>query len=153
MTGHLTTRSDVYSFGVVLLELLTGRRCVDKSRPRREQCLVEWARPRLKDTQRLDFIMDPRLEGQYSTEGAKIAATVAYHCLSHHCKSRPTMGDVVKTLEHVLGMKDDILMPFVYIAPSCESNKQFIDQKEKADVARRHRANRERRSRVVHSDT
>ena len=32
MTGHLTTRSDVYSFGVVLLELLTGRLAVDKSR-------------------------------------------------------------------------------------------------------------------------
>ena len=32
MTGHLTTRSDVYSFGVVLLELLTGRLAIDKTR-------------------------------------------------------------------------------------------------------------------------
>ncbi|KAI5078552.1 hypothetical protein GOP47_0006223 [Adiantum capillus-veneris] len=32
-TGHLTARSDVYSFGVVLLEILTGRRAVDKTKP------------------------------------------------------------------------------------------------------------------------
>ncbi|MFS8010174.1 putative protein kinase RLK-Pelle-RLCK-VIIa-2 family [Helianthus anomalus] len=50
MTGHLTTMSDVYSFGVVLLKLLTGRRSMDKKRPSREQCLVEWARPLLRNT-------------------------------------------------------------------------------------------------------
>ena len=44
--GHLTARSDVYSFGVVLLELLTGRRSVDKTRPSKEQSLVDWARPK-----------------------------------------------------------------------------------------------------------
>ncbi|KAK1653147.1 hypothetical protein QYE76_070952 [Lolium multiflorum] len=41
MTGHLTAKSDVYSFGVVLLELLTGRRSVDKNRRGREQNLVD----------------------------------------------------------------------------------------------------------------
>ncbi|KAI4376682.1 hypothetical protein MLD38_014418 [Melastoma candidum] len=34
MTGHLTSKSDVYSFGVVLLEILTGRRSMDKKRPK-----------------------------------------------------------------------------------------------------------------------
>src|SRR6185437_6892417 len=43
MTGHLTAKSDVYSFGVVLLELLTGRRSVDRARRPREQSLVDWA--------------------------------------------------------------------------------------------------------------
>ncbi|MBA0728682.1 hypothetical protein Golax_001562, partial [Gossypium laxum] len=43
MTGHLTARSDVYGFGVVLLEMLLGRRAMDKSRPSREHNLVEWA--------------------------------------------------------------------------------------------------------------
>ncbi|KAI7745618.1 hypothetical protein M8C21_033464 [Ambrosia artemisiifolia] len=41
MTGHLTARSDVYSFGVVLLELLTGKKSVDKTRPSKEQSLVD----------------------------------------------------------------------------------------------------------------
>ncbi|PON35694.1 Mitogen-activated protein kinase kinase kinase [Parasponia andersonii] len=118
MTGHVTTMSDVFSFGVVLLELLTGRRCLDKSRPSREQNLVEWAKPFLKDAHKIDRIMDPRLEGQYSVEGARKAGALAYQCLSHHSKSRPTMRSVVKTLEPLLGLTHDITVPFVYVVPT-----------------------------------
>lgn len=42
LTGQLTAKSDVYSFGVVFLELITGRRVIDKSRPSDEQNLVTW---------------------------------------------------------------------------------------------------------------
>jgi len=42
MTGQLSSRSDVYSFGVVLLELLTGRKPVDDTLRRGQQCLVTW---------------------------------------------------------------------------------------------------------------
>lgn len=42
LTGRLTTMSDVYSFGVVFLEIITGRRVIDYSRPRNEQNLVTW---------------------------------------------------------------------------------------------------------------
>lgn len=120
MTGHLTTISDVFSFGVVLLELITGRRSMDKNRPSREQNLVEWARPLLKDPHKLDRIMDPRLEGQYSTEGARKAALLAYQCLSQHPKSRPTMSNVVKTLQPLLDLNDIPIGPFVYIVPNDE---------------------------------
>jgi len=40
--GKLTDRSDVFSFGVVLLELITGRKPVDASRPLGDESLVEW---------------------------------------------------------------------------------------------------------------
>ena len=42
LTGQLTTKSDVYSFGVVFLELITGRRVIDNSRPTEEHNLVHW---------------------------------------------------------------------------------------------------------------
>ncbi|XP_070016613.1 serine/threonine-protein kinase RIPK-like isoform X2 [Nicotiana sylvestris] len=124
MTGYLTTKSDVYSFGVVLLELLTGRQAIDKKRPSREQNLVEWARPFLKDSHKHDRIMDSRLEGQYSTQGAKKVAALAYQCLSQKPKSRPTMTNVVKILEPVLDLKDIPIGPFVYVVPSfdCKSS-------------------------------
>ncbi|KAM0031936.1 putative protein kinase RLK-Pelle-RLCK-VIIa-2 family [Helianthus debilis subsp. tardiflorus] len=130
MTGHLTTMSDVYSFGVVLLELLTGKRSMDKKRPSREQCLVEWARPLLKDSNNLDRIMDPNLDGQYPTLGAKRAAILASRCLSHHPKCRPTMNEVVKILEHVMELDDFPVGSFVYIAPKEGQNTKDKDEAE-----------------------
>lgn len=41
-TGELTLKSDVYSFGVVLLELVTGRKALDTTKPMNEQNLVAW---------------------------------------------------------------------------------------------------------------
>lgn len=41
-TGEPTSKSDVYSFGVVLLEILSGRKAIDTTRPTEEQNLVSW---------------------------------------------------------------------------------------------------------------
>ncbi|KAI4335205.1 hypothetical protein L6164_013874 [Bauhinia variegata] len=148
MTGHLTAMSDVYSFGVVLLELLTGRRSVDKNRPAREQNLVEWARPMLNDSRKLGRIMDPRLEGQFSEMGARRAAALAYLCLSHRPKNRPTMSTVVKTLEPLQDYVDIPIGTFVYTVPpdhstdnslkDCETPTPKERKKETSDHHRRH---------------
>ncbi|CAD6340706.1 unnamed protein product [Miscanthus lutarioriparius] len=115
LTGHLTAKSDVYSFGVVLLELLTGRRSVDKRRGRREQNLVDWARPYLRRADRLHRFMDPSLEMQYSARAAEKAAKVAHQCLQSVPKARPSMRDVVDALEPLLALDDDVPMgPFVF---------------------------------------
>ncbi|XP_057965362.1 probable serine/threonine-protein kinase PBL15 [Malania oleifera] len=105
-TGHLTTKSDVYSFGVVLLELLTGRRSMDKSRPESEQNLVEWAKTYLGSSRRLRCIMDTRLAGQYSVKGAKEIALLALQCISSYPKDRPRMPAVVNALEGLQHLRD-----------------------------------------------
>ncbi|KAI5079607.1 hypothetical protein GOP47_0005086 [Adiantum capillus-veneris] len=106
MTGHLTTMSDVYSFGVVLLELLTGKRSVDKSRPGDQHNLVEWSRSYLSDKKKLSRIMDARLDGHYSIKGSQRAGQLAYECLSRDPKMRPAMADVVERLEEIQNLKD-----------------------------------------------
>ncbi|XP_041991154.1 probable serine/threonine-protein kinase PBL9 [Salvia splendens] len=100
-TGHLTTKSDVYSYGVVLLELLSGRRAIDKNRPSGEHNLVEWCRPFLPNKRKVFRIMDNRLEGQYSMEVAQKVANLALRCISLEPKLRPNMQDVVKELEQI----------------------------------------------------
>ncbi|RDY04475.1 putative serine/threonine-protein kinase PIX7, partial [Mucuna pruriens] len=100
MTGHLTSnKSDVYSFGVVLLEILTGRRAVEKRMPREEQNLVEWLRHLLiMSKANFNYLMDPRLEGQYSVKGAEVAMRLATDCLRYDPKARPLMSEVVRVL-------------------------------------------------------
>ncbi|EOA12307.1 hypothetical protein CARUB_v10007944mg [Capsella rubella] len=104
MTGHLTSRSDVYGFGVLLLEMLLGKRAMDKSRPCREHNLVEWARPLLNHNKKLLRIIDPRMDGQYGTKALMKVAGLAYECLSQNPKGRPLMNHVVEVLET---LKDD----------------------------------------------
>jgi serine/threonine protein kinase len=115
ITGHLTARTDVYSFGVVLLELLTGRQSMDKTRPNREYNLVDWARPLLNDKRKLLQIIDPKLEGQYSMKGAQKSCSLAYHCLNQNPKARPLMSDVVETLEPLQNRKDMVNASLMYI--------------------------------------
>lgn len=105
------------------MELLTGKRALDRTRRSREQCLVEWARPLSKDPRKLNRIMDPRLEGQYPTKGARKAAALAYACLSRNPKARPMMSDVVMILESLQDFKEALTFgPFVYVAPKEEKD-------------------------------
>lgn len=106
VSGHLTSRSDVYSFGVVLLEMLTGRRSMDKNRPNGEHNLVEWARPHLGERRKFYKLIDPRLEGHFSIKGAQKAAQLAAHCLSRDPKARPLMSEVVEALKPLPNLKD-----------------------------------------------
>lgn len=105
-SGHLTAKSDVYSFGVVLLEMLSGRRAVDKNRPSGEHNLVEWAKPYLANKRKVFKVIDNRLEGQYTLEEAHKAAALALRCLSMDSKFRPNMVDVVKALEEIEQLKE-----------------------------------------------
>ncbi|TYI19216.1 hypothetical protein ES332_A07G149800v1 [Gossypium tomentosum] len=101
MTGHLLVKSDVYSYGVVLLELLTGRKPVDMSQPSGQENLVTWARPILRDKDRLEELSDPGLGGKYPKEDFIRVCTIAAACVAPEASQRPTMGEVVQSLKMV----------------------------------------------------
>ncbi|XP_060201926.1 receptor-like cytoplasmic kinase 176 [Lycium barbarum] len=107
-TGHLTAKSDVYGFGVVLLEILSGKKAIDKNRPQGEHNLVEWSRPYLTSKRRVFRVLDPRLEGQYSLTRALKVANIALKCLAVDPKSRPSMDEVVTALEQLQESKDTV---------------------------------------------
>uniref|UniRef100_A0A0D3D559 Protein kinase domain-containing protein n=1 Tax=Brassica oleracea var. oleracea TaxID=109376 RepID=A0A0D3D559_BRAOL len=97
-TGQLTIKSDVYSFGVVLLELITGRRVIDTTRPKDEQNLVTWAHPVFKEPSRFPELADPSLEGVFPEKALNQAVAVAAMCLQEEATVRPLMSDVVTAL-------------------------------------------------------
>ncbi|OAY86055.1 Serine/threonine-protein kinase PBS1 [Ananas comosus] len=106
MTGQLTVKSDVYSFGVVFLELITGRRAIDSTRPHGEQNLVSWARPLFNDRKKLPKLADPRLQGRFPMRGLYQALAVASMCIQEQAASRPNIADVVTALSYLASSYD-----------------------------------------------
>ncbi|KAK9073639.1 hypothetical protein SSX86_006233 [Deinandra increscens subsp. villosa] len=100
-TGHLYVKSDVYGFGVVLLEMITGLRVHDTNRPGSQHNLVEWTRSMLPDKRKLRKIIDPRLENDYPSKGVTKAAELILSCLEADPKSRPSMEEVVVSLQAI----------------------------------------------------
>ncbi|KAL2496153.1 Protein kinase superfamily protein [Forsythia ovata] len=100
-TGQLTTKSDVYSFGVVFLEIITGRRVIDTSRPSEQQNLITWAQPLFKDKKKFHLMADPLLEGNYPEKALCQALAVAAMCLQEEASTRPLISDVVTALEYL----------------------------------------------------
>jgi len=103
LTGKLTTMSDVYSFGVVFLEIITGRRVIDTSRPHDEQNLVQWAVPRFKSKKRFREMADPLLGAAYPTKGLYQALAISAMCLQEDATMRPSIADVVTALDYLTG--------------------------------------------------
>ncbi|WOL04814.1 serine/threonine-protein kinase [Canna indica] len=106
-TGEPTLKSDVYSFGVVLLELITGRRVVDTSKPTNEQNLVTWAMPIFRDQKKFPHLADPRLQGEYPAKGLNQAVAVAAMCLQEEASARPLIADVTVALSFLTTATSD----------------------------------------------
>ncbi|CAI0386018.1 unnamed protein product [Linum tenue] len=97
-SGKLTDRSDVYSFGVVLLELITGRKPIDSSRPLGDESLVEWLMHAM-ETGDLGELVDPRLEKRYVEAEMMRMIETAAACIRHSAPKRPRMMQVVRALD------------------------------------------------------
>ncbi|XP_073112389.1 serine/threonine-protein kinase PCRK1 isoform X3 [Elaeis guineensis] len=133
-TGRLTAKSDIWSYGVVLYELITGRRPMDRNRPRAEQKLLNWVKPYISDIRKFHMIVDPRLEGNYTLKSATKLAAVANRCLIRYPKSRPRMSEVLEMVQSIIenmetGTPNPPPRGYLEETTSEESTKRGLDLK------------------------
>lgn len=98
LVGKLTDKSDVYAYGVVLLELLFGKKAVDKEAPAQCQSLVTWAMPKLTDRSLLPEILDPVIKNTMDLKHLFQVAAVALLCVQPEPSYRPLITDVLHSL-------------------------------------------------------
>ncbi|XP_022930374.1 probable serine/threonine-protein kinase PBL26 [Cucurbita moschata] len=112
--GQLTAKSDIYSFGVVMLELITGRKAVDTTKPNNEQNLVAWAQPFFRDPKRFPDLADPLLGRLFPEKDLNQAVAVAAMCLQEEAEVRPLIADVMIALSFLSTTPDENLRPLPY---------------------------------------
>ncbi|XP_042478979.1 G-type lectin S-receptor-like serine/threonine-protein kinase SD2-2 [Macadamia integrifolia] len=101
----ITAKADVYSYGMTLLEIIGGRRNVEKPHsPGREGVTEEkWFFPPWAARQIIEGnvagVVDERLAGAYDSVEVERLALVAVWCIQDEEDARPTMSMVVKMLE------------------------------------------------------
>ncbi|XP_026428693.1 probable serine/threonine-protein kinase PBL7 [Papaver somniferum] len=97
-TGTLTLKSDIYSFGIVLLELISGRKACDITKPHKEHFIHAWARPLLSDSEKFPEIADPLMKGQYPYRELVQALELAKMCVERDPHKRPRIAEAVTVL-------------------------------------------------------
>lgn len=98
MLGKASESCDVYSFGILLLELVSGKRPVEKLSATVKRTIVQWVLPLTCDG-KFDEIADTRLNGKFEEEELKRLLLVALVCAQDSPEKRPTMVEVVELIK------------------------------------------------------
>ncbi|ONK58815.1 uncharacterized protein A4U43_C08F30 [Asparagus officinalis] len=97
MWGKVSESCDVYSFGILLLEMISGRKPIEKLPGGIKRDITQWVTPWV-ESRMWDKIVDPRLGDNYDRLQAKNVVMVAVRCTDGNPDIRPTMNEVVEFL-------------------------------------------------------
>nr|GEW33040.1 PTI1-like tyrosine-protein kinase At3g15890 [Tanacetum cinerariifolium] len=98
MWGKVSESCDVYSFGILLLELVTGRKPIEKLPGGVKRTITEWAEPYIEKGRFRD-LADPKLRGNFDEDQLKQFINAAALCVQSEPERRPNMKEVVALLK------------------------------------------------------
>ncbi|KAI6674950.1 hypothetical protein NL676_002856 [Syzygium grande] len=124
LSAAITEKVDVYSFGVVILEIVCGRKIFDRSLDEEDMYLLSLLKRKIEEEQLLDIVDkssdDMQLNGSQAVNMMRIAAW----CLQGDYTKRPSMSIVIKVLEGVMEVQEDLDYNF-FAQPSTGGAARF----------------------------
>ena len=100
---QLTPKSDVYSFGVLLLEILSGQKAIHKNENGVPRNVVDFVVPYIIQDE-IHRVLDPNVPPPtpYEIEAVTYIGYIAADCVTLEGRDRPSMTDIVHSLERAL---------------------------------------------------
>ncbi|KAK1660937.1 hypothetical protein QYE76_049096 [Lolium multiflorum] len=105
MNGYLSTKTDVFSFGMLVLEIVSGRKNIDRHLDGDKVDLLNhtW---KLWEQERSVEIMDPELSGAWDADEAALCVQLGLLCCQALVSDRPDMYSV-----HLMLSSDSFTLP------------------------------------------
>jgi serine/threonine protein kinase len=100
----ITLKADVYSYGMMLLEIISGRRNVEKIKEGKFTYFPIFAAVKVNEGNVM-CLLDSRLEGYADVDQLSRACRIACWCIQDAEDHRPMMGQVVQILEDALSVE------------------------------------------------
>ncbi|XP_015881296.3 G-type lectin S-receptor-like serine/threonine-protein kinase SD2-5 [Ziziphus jujuba] len=122
----VTVKVDVYSFGIVLLEIVSKRRNVDRSRSDSSFHLLQLLQKKAEEDQLIDIVEDLDEDMENNREEVVRMIRVGAWCLQNDYTRRPLMSTVVKVLEGVMEVDSNIVYMFSHAMASTSVENDHI---------------------------
>ncbi|CAL5403913.1 unnamed protein product [Camellia sinensis] len=108
LSSIITEKVDVYSFGVVVLEMLCGRKNLDRSQPEEDMHLLDLFKRKAEEERLLDIV--DKYNDDMQTHKVEVVEMmrVAVWCLQSDFSRRPPMSVVVKVLEGSVDVENNL---------------------------------------------
>jgi hypothetical protein len=97
-SGKATKESDIYSFGVVLLEIVTGRKAIEREEKEDQISVVEWVWD-LYGFGKFLQAADPKLCGAFDEQQLEHLVIVGLWCVHPDYTFRPSIRQVIQVLK------------------------------------------------------
>ncbi|KAM0880145.1 hypothetical protein ACQ4PT_033779 [Festuca glaucescens] len=105
MNGYLSTKTDVFSFGMLVLEIVSGRKNIDRHLDADKVDLLNHTWKLWKEGRSLE-IMDPDLYGAWDADEAALCVQLGLLCCQALVSDRPDMYSV-----HLMLSSDSFTLP------------------------------------------
>lgn len=93
--GNISLTFNVYGSGIVLLELITGRRAIDTTKPTNDQNLVTWVQLMFKYQKRDRQLEAPVLENNFPLKALNQAVAIVVMCVQEKQSMLQFMSNIV----------------------------------------------------------